>query len=90
MSLSYKVNGYQIYKISEKIAILWNGIWHYKQISKSQSLLQVQTRDKIKIDIIEKAGYIPYIIKDMGKYNKNFVEQEFEIFMLMRISSQMI
>jgi hypothetical protein len=71
---------------SEKIAVLWNGIWHYKQISKSQSLLQVQTRDKIKFDAIEKAGYIPYIIKDMGKYNRNFVEQEFEIFMMMRMS----
>jgi hypothetical protein len=23
-------------------------------------------------------GYIPYIIKDMGKYNKNFIEKEFE------------
>ena len=70
---------------SEKVAILWNGIWHYKQISKQQSLQQVQTRDKIKIDVIEKMGYTPYIIKDMGKYNKKFVEQEFEIFMLMRM-----
>ena len=39
---------------SDKIAILWDGIWHFKQISKTQSLLQVQTRDKIKTDIIEK------------------------------------
>ena len=38
---------------SEKIAILWNGIWHYKQISKTQSLQQVQARDKIKLDIIK-------------------------------------
>jgi hypothetical protein len=71
---------------SEKTAIMWNGIWHYKQITKSQSLKQVQTRDKIKIAIIEKYGYIPYVIKDMGKYNKTFVEQEFEIFKLMRIN----
>lgn len=70
---------------SEKIAVLWNGIWHYKQISKTQSLQQVQSRDKIKMDVIEKMGYTPYIIKDMGKYNKKFVEQEFEIFMLMRM-----
>ena len=46
---------------------------------------QVQARDKIKTAIIEKYGYIPYVIKDMGKYNKAFVEQEFEIFKLMRI-----
>jgi hypothetical protein len=70
---------------SEKISILWNGAWHYKQISKKQSLLQVQTRDKIKMDVIEKMGYTPYIIKDMGKYNRKFVEQEFETFMLMRL-----
>jgi hypothetical protein len=34
------------------------------------------------MNIIKKYGYIPYIIKDMGKYNKKFVEQEFEIFIL--------
>ena len=70
---------------SEKIAILWNGAWHYKQISKTQSLKQVLARDKIKLDIINKYGYTPYIIKDMGKYNKGFVEQEFEIFRMMQI-----
>jgi hypothetical protein len=70
---------------SEKTAILWNGIWHYKQIMKSQSLQQVQARDKVKTAIIEKFGYIPYVIKDMGKYDEAFVEQEFEIFKLMRM-----
>ena len=70
---------------SEKIAILWNGIWHYKQIAKTQSLKQIQARDKVKTAIIKKYGYIPYVIKDMGRYNKAFVEQEFEIFKLMRI-----
>ena len=70
---------------SEKTAILWNGIWHYKQIMKSQSLQQVQARDKVKTAIIEKFGYIPYVIKDMGKHDKAFVEQEFEIFKLMRM-----
>jgi len=70
---------------SEKTAILWNGIWHYKQIAKTQSLNQVQARDTIKMAIIYKYGYTPYVIKDMGKYNKAFVEQEFEIFKLMRI-----
>jgi hypothetical protein len=70
---------------SEKTAIMWNGSWHYKQIAKTQSLNQVQTRDRIKMAIIYKYGYTPYVIKDMGKYNKAFVEQEFEIFKLMRI-----
>ncbi len=49
---------------------------------KSQSLLQVQTRDRIKVAIIKKYGYTPYIIKDMGKYNPAFVREEFEIFMM--------
>ena len=70
---------------AKKLAILWNGAWHYKQISKTQSLKQVQARDKVKTAIIERYGYTPYVIKDMGKHNKAFVEQEFEIFLLMRI-----
>lgn len=61
-----------------KIAILWNGVWHYKQIKKDCSLLQIQTRDKIKLDVINKSGYTTYIIKDEGKYNPKFVEAEFE------------
>jgi hypothetical protein len=70
---------------SKKVAILWNGQWHYKQITKAQSLLQVQTRDKIKMSIIEKYGYTPYIIKDVGRFNTKFVEQEFEVFRFMQI-----
>lgn len=64
----------------EKIAILWNGKWHYEQISKTKSLKQIQNRDKIKISEIIKAGYTPYIIKDMGKYNPAFVKEEYEKF----------
>ena len=62
----------------QKIAILWNGKWHYKKIKKEHSVEQVQNRDRIKIKEIEKLGYVPYIIKDMGKFNKEFVENEFE------------
>jgi endogenous inhibitor of DNA gyrase (YacG/DUF329 family) len=61
-----------------KIAILWNGPWHYRKITKKHSVKQVQNRDKIKITEIENKGYIPYIIKDMGKYDKCFVESQFE------------
>ena len=67
---------------SKKIAVLWNGAWHYKQIMKNQSLLQVQTRDNIKMKVIEKHGYTPYVIKDMGKYKPEFVKEQFEIFMM--------
>lgn len=63
-----------------KVAVLWNGPWHYKEIIKGNTLKQIQNRDKIKIKEIKKSGYIPYIIKDMGKYNTKFVEQEFNKF----------
>lgn len=63
-----------------KLAILWNGIWHYKQIGERHSLKKVQNRDCIKISEIKKLGYIPYIIKDLGSENKRFVKQEFEKF----------
>jgi len=63
-----------------KIAILWNGIWHYKKVNIKHSLLQVQTRDKFKIEQIIKCGYTPYVIKDVGKHNANFVKEEFDKF----------
>lgn len=69
----------------QKIAVLWNGAWHYKQISRTQQLTQVQARDKVKTAIINKYGYTPYVIKDMGKYDKRFVEEQFAIFLLMRM-----
>ncbi len=56
--------------------MLWNGAWHYKEISKKNSLLQIQNRDKIKLKEIEKFGYTPYVIKDMGKFNKDFVNEK--------------
>ncbi len=64
-----------------KTAILWNGIWHYKKVADKHSVEQVQSREKIKIKEIERAGYKVYIIKDMGKHNELFVEVEFDIFM---------
>lgn len=66
---------------SKKTAILWNGAWHYKQISKQSSLLQIQTRDELKLAAILRCSYIPYVIKDMGKFNPLFVHNQFEIFM---------
>ena len=61
-----------------KIAILWNGIWHYKKVRQDHNLEHVQHRDQLKKHIIEKMGFIPYIIKDMGGYNKQFVISEFK------------
>jgi|FLOH01.1.fsa_nt_gi hypothetical protein len=61
-----------------KIAVLWNGVWHYKKITEQHSVKQVQNRDRIKIKEIEKAGYIPYVIKDMGSEDETFVKQKFQ------------
>ena len=63
-----------------KVAILWNGIWHYKKITKKHSVEQVQNRDNIKIKEIKKMGYYPYIIKDMGKCDQEKIKIEWEIF----------
>lgn len=63
-----------------KIAILWNGVWHYKKITKQHSVELVQNRDKIKINEIKQSGWIPYIIKDEGKYNPSFVQEKFNEF----------
>lgn len=62
---------------SLKVAILWNGPWHYKQISKRSSLVQIQNRDRLKLDAIRNCGYVPYVIKDMGKHNILFVGEQF-------------
>jgi hypothetical protein len=69
-----------------KTAVLWNGVWHYRKIKDKHSVIQVQNRDKIKISEIEKCGYRPYVIKDMGKYNQKFVEEEFIKFITSRES----
>lgn len=62
-----------------KLAILWNGAWHRKKITKKHSVEQVKNRDKIKIKEIIKCGFIPYIIEDDGKYKPIFVEQMFDL-----------
>lgn len=63
-----------------KIAVLWNGPWHYRKITKNHSVKQVQNRDRIKIKEIENAGYVPYIIQDLGSYDINKVNEEFTKF----------
>lgn len=61
-----------------KIAILWNGNWHYKNIC--NQLRKVQNRDKIKYNEIIKNGYMPYIIVDLGKKSLSKCEKEFKKF----------
>ena len=63
-----------------KIAVLWNGIWHYKKVRNGHDPEDVQRRDRLKIKAIKIKGYIPYVIVDMGRHNKSFVMEQFEIF----------
>ena len=63
-----------------KLAILWNGVWHYKQVMNNQtsSLRQIQNRDKIKIDEIKKCGYIPLIVEDIERHKSDFITKKFQ------------
>ena len=63
-----------------KIAVMWNGIFHYKKIARSHNLEAVQRRDKLKIEAIIRCGYSPYVIIDMGSYRPSFVEEQFYLF----------
>lgn len=65
----------------QKVAVLWNGIWHYKQVRKNHSVKQVQARDKIKKKVIKSNGYKVYVVKDLGKHNPEFVEKQFKKFL---------
>ena len=42
--------------------------------------MQIQSRDKIKRKIIKENNYQYYTIKDLGKFNKEFVLYEFNLF----------
>jgi len=66
---------------SKKIAVLWNGKWHYEKITKKHSVEQVQNRDRIKNEEIRRCGFKPYIIEDRGAYNEEFVKNQFFIFL---------
>lgn len=64
----------------KKVAVAWNGIWHYQKITEKHSLKQVQSRDRIKEKIVTNHGYTFVVIKDMGKHNKKFVDDKFQEF----------
>lgn len=61
-----------------KLAVLWNGNWHYSKIKEKHSVEQVQNRDRIKQEEIIKSGYNFYVIKDFGKADNQFVTKKFK------------
>jgi hypothetical protein len=49
----------------QKIAILWNGPWHYRDMKMTNhSLPQVQTRDRIKTKLFESLGWTVLVYED--------------------------
>lgn len=64
-----------------KIAIHWNGVWHYKPIRKGMDIEKIRLRDILKDKIIREHGYTPYTIKDLGSHDKKFVEEQFTKFL---------
>ncbi len=42
----------------------------------------MQSRDRIKVEVIKKNGYIPYIIEDHGKHSEVFVKKKFDEFLI--------
>lgn len=65
---------------SLKIAVLYDGIFHFVKVKKDMKLEQIKSRDKLKRSIILSNGYKYYTVKDLGKFNKSFVENEFYLF----------
>lgn len=50
---------------SKKIAILWNGPWHYRDMNmKNHSLKQVQTRDAIKLRKFHELDWKVFVFED--------------------------
>jgi len=66
---------------SIKTAVLYNGIWHYKQVNKKHNIEAVQSRDRIKQKIILDNNYNYFIVKDMGSFNQTFVKNQFYLFL---------
>lgn len=66
-----------VYLVNLKIAVLYDGwYFHYSEhASKKQ-----KARDKIKRKVILNNNCKYYTIIDYGKYNKNFVQEQFDLF----------
>lgn len=63
-----------------KVCIAYNGIYHYEDLRGTHKLKQVQSRDKIKKTVIFDNQFIQYIVKDLGRFNAEFVHREFHKF----------
>jgi hypothetical protein len=60
------------------VAIMWDGMWHFKKMGVRHNLEGVKRRDEYKIRKMVEAGIKPYIISDFGSYDQNFVTLKVE------------
>lgn len=63
----------------ERLAVLWNGNWHYMKLRSGHSVEQIKNRDLLKLKEIKRCGYTPYIIRDPRGFNPLFVKFQFKI-----------
>lgn len=64
-----------VYIPSLKLAIEWNGIWHYENCRDEKVLDRIQVSDSIKIKECKEKEIELIVIKDLTS-NKKFIEQE--------------
>ena len=64
-----------------KIAVHWNGIWHYKPIRGAKILNDIQRRDHERYQIFEAAGFSNYIIRDDNSHDPSKVQEELDRFL---------
>lgn len=65
-----------------KLAIHWNGIWHYKPIISQHHFNEILSKDKLRYKEIENCGYKNYIIIDIKSCkNYEFVKEKFTEFL---------
>ena len=63
-----------------KLAILWNGAFHYKKCGETHDPEKAIERDNKKIELIKSYGYKVYVVKDLKSGKSKFVKEQFMIF----------
>lgn len=63
-----------------KLAILWNGAYHYKKLAKSHDPEKAIERDTKKVELIKSFGYNVYEVKDLTSDKPKFVKEQFKLF----------
>jgi hypothetical protein len=61
-------------------AILYDGLWHFKKLREGHNIAQVQSRDTIRRKVIRENQATYHTVRDLGKYNADFVVSEFNKF----------